>query len=74
MSQFYHHHFDTVAQKEGLPITSFYHPDKKTKPGLKVSFKTFNINYIRLLLRSKSFRGIVKHYHKVFPDECLKER
>lgn len=56
MSQFYHHHFDQVCQEAGTPLASFYHPDKNTKPGLVVGQKTFNLSYIRTLLKSKSFR------------------
>lgn len=68
MSQLYHHYFDKVSKTENIPITSFYHPDKKTKPGLQLGFKTFNITYIRLLLKSQSFRQSLKHYHKFFLD------
>ena len=56
MSQFYHHHFDEVTQNNGLSITNFYHPNKKTRPGLEVGHKTFNLAYVRLLLKSKTFR------------------
>ena len=53
MAQFYHNYFDKTSKRCNLPITSFYHPDKKTKPGLQVGFRTFNITYIRLLLKSQ---------------------
>lgn len=42
MSHFYHHHFDSVASKLKTPLVDFYHPDKKTKPGLKTGKKSFN--------------------------------
>jgi hypothetical protein len=56
MSNFYHHHFDKISQKLNIPLVNFYHPDKKTKPGLKIGQKSFNKSYIKLLLRSDSFR------------------
>jgi hypothetical protein len=60
MSQFYHYHFDKVATSYGIPIINFYHPDKKTKPGLKTGQKSFNLVYIKLILKSKSFQGVCK--------------
>ena len=68
MAQFYHNYFDKTSKRCNLPITSFYHPDKKTKPGLQVGFRTFNITYIRLLLKSQEFREVIKVYHKFFLD------
>lgn len=72
MSSFYHHHFDEVVERKGLPITTFYHPDKKTKPGLAIVHKTFNTKYVKHLLLSKSFRNDVKDYHCIFREECQK--
>jgi hypothetical protein len=66
MSKFYHYHFDKISQKLGVPITNFYHPDKKTKPGLKIGQKSFNSNYIRLLLKSDTFKIVSKEYHQKF--------
>lgn len=60
MSQFYHHHFDEICTKLSIPITSFYHPNKKTKPGLHIGYKSFNSKYIKLLLRSSSFKKDMK--------------
>ncbi len=56
MSSFYHHHFEAIAQRMNIPLVNFYHPDKKTKPGLRTGQKSFNLSYIKLLLRSDSFR------------------
>jgi hypothetical protein len=74
MSHFYHFHFDSISQLEGIPITQFYHPNKKTKPGLALGYKTFNSKYVRLLLRSKSFLEDTREYHKIFIDDCLRDR
>jgi hypothetical protein len=74
MSNFYHHHFETIATKMGVPLVNFYHPDKKTKPGLRTGQKSFNLSYIKLLLKSDSFREVIKNYHKKFRQECLAER
>lgn len=74
MSQFYHHHFDHLATPANIPITEFYHPNKKTRPGLASGFKTFNLSYIRRILKSKSFRADVREYHRIFLQECMKER
>lgn len=74
MSQFYHHYFDKVATSMKIPIINFYHPDKKTRPGFKSAQKSFNSSYIRLLLKSTSFKAIAIEYHKKFVNECLKER
>lgn len=52
MSSFYHFYFGPIAQTMNIPLVNFYHPDKKTRPGLKVGQKSFNRSYIRLLLRS----------------------
>jgi hypothetical protein len=52
MSNFYHHYFGNTAQKMNVPLVNFYHPDKKTRPGLRVGQKSFNKSYVRLLLRS----------------------
>lgn len=60
MSRFYHHHFDKTAKEEKIPITSFYHPNRKTKPGLAIGYRTFNYRYIKLLLKSSSFREDLK--------------
>jgi hypothetical protein len=74
MSNFYHHHFEAIANKMGVPLVNFYHPDKKTKPGLRTGQKSFNLSYIKLLLKSDSFREVIKNYHKKFKQECLAER
>ena len=74
MCQFYHHHFDKVGERVSVPITDFYHPNKKTRPGLACGQKTFNMSYIRLILMSKSFRADAREYHKIFMEECIKER
>lgn len=66
MSSFYHHHFEPIAQRMGIPLVNFYHPDKKTKPGLRTGQKTFNQSYIKLLLRSDSFREVSRSYYKQF--------
>lgn len=57
-----------------MPITDFYHPERKTKPGLRLGCKTFNAKYIKLLLKSKTFKNDIKDYHSLFFDECIKER
>jgi len=57
-----------------IPLVNFYHPDRKTKPGLRVGQKSFNKSYIKLLLRSDSFREISKQYRLKFMDESIKER
>jgi hypothetical protein len=74
MSAFYHHHFETIAQKMNVPLVNFYHPDKKTKPGLRTGQKSFNLAYIKLLLRSNSFREVSKAYYQQFKSECIAER
>ena len=66
MSQFYHFHFDTVAKAMKIPITTFYHPNKKTRPGLTGVHKTFNTKYVHDLMLSKSFLNDVKEYHNIF--------
>lgn len=53
---------------------NFYHPDKKTKPGLHTGQKSFNLSYIKLLLRSDSFREVSRAYYRHFKTECLAER
>ncbi len=58
MSHFYHYHFDCIARQYNVPLINFYHPDKKTKPGLYVGQKSFNSTYIKLILKSKTFRSI----------------
>lgn len=52
MSQFYHFHFDAIAQKLNIPLINFYHPDKKTKPGLSTGQKSFNSSYVKTILKS----------------------
>lgn len=74
MSQFYHHHFEVVSKSIGVPLTTFYHPDKKTKPGLKVFHRTFNHKYIQQMLLSLTLKEDIKEYHKIFVKECQKER
>lgn len=60
MSRFYHFHFDYVSKTEDIPLTQFYHPNKKTKPGMIIGYKTFNSKYVKLLLKSKTFRDDIK--------------
>lgn len=74
MSAFYHHHFEIIAQSMGIPLVNFYHPDKKTKPGLRTGQKSFNLAYIKLLLRSDSFREVSRSYYRHFKADCLAER
>lgn len=74
MSSFYHHHFERIAQSMSIPLVNFYHPDKKTKPGLRTGQKSFNLAYIKLLLRSDSFREVSRSYYRHFKAECLAER
>jgi len=57
-----------------VPLVNFYHPDRKTKPGLKVGQKSFNKAFIRLLLRSESFRAASRIYRQRFREECAHER
>jgi hypothetical protein len=57
-----------------VPLVNFYHPDKKTRPGLKVGQKSFNRGYIRLLLRSEPFREVSARYCTRFEQECRAER
>jgi len=56
MSSFYHYHFDKISNTLNVPLVNFYNPDRKTKPGLKTGQKSFNKSYIRLILKSDSFR------------------
>ena len=74
MSGFYHHYFGTTAQKMNVPLVNFYHPDKKTRPGLRVGQKSFNRAYVRLLLRSDVFRQVSLAYRNRFYQECINER
>ncbi|CAM5999472.1 unnamed protein product [Sphagnum balticum] len=74
MSAFYHHHFEGVAQKLSVPLINFYHPDKKIRPGMKAAQKSFNLAYVKLLLRSPSFRDTTSRYQHFFRDECMQER
>ena len=74
MSSFYHFYFGSTAQRMGIPLLNFYHPDKRTRPGLKVGQKSFNKAYIRLLLRSDSFRDASRLYRGKFILECKEER
>lgn len=74
MSGFYHFYFGGTAQKMNVPLVNFYHPDKKTRPGLRVGQKSFNRSYIRLLLRSEPFREVSKAYRSRFYTECVEER
>ena len=57
-----------------VPLVNFYHPDKKTRPGLRVGQKSFNKSYVRLLLKSEVFRDVSRAYRKRFYDDCLEER
>jgi len=57
-----------------VPLVNFYHPDKKTRPGLTIGQKSFNRAYIRLLLRSEVFREVSRDYRQRFYQECLTER
>lgn len=68
MSSFYHYHFDELAQKMDIPLINFYHPDKKTRPGFKAVQKSFNSSYTRLLLKSNTFKEVIKQYHAKFRD------
>ena len=54
-----------------VPLVNFYHPDKKTRPGLRVGQKSFNKSYVRLLLKSEVFRDVSRAYRKRFYDDCL---
>lgn len=72
MSQFYHHHFDEVAKRLGIPLVNFYHPDKKTKPGLHTGQKSFNSSFVKIILKSKTFRKVCQDYHSNFIQECTK--
>ena len=74
MSQFYHHHFDSVANTLKIPLINFYHPDKKTKPGLSTGQKSFNSSYVKTILKSLSFRKVCSEYHAHFKEDCKKER
>ncbi len=74
MSQFYHHHFDSVADSLKIPLVNFYHPDKKTKPGLSTGQKSFNSSYVKTILKSLSFRKVCIEYHEKFKEDCKKER
>jgi hypothetical protein len=74
MSQFYHYHFDTVANTLKVPLINFYHPDKKTKPGLNTGQKSFNSSYVKTVLKSLSFRKVCIEYHEAFKEDCKKER
>ncbi len=58
MSQFYHHHFDAVKAALKIPLVNFYHPEKKTKPGLTTGQKSFNSSYVKIILKSVSFRKV----------------
>ena len=74
MCQFYHHHFDQISEMQKIPLTDFYHPNKKTRPGLVCGQKTFNLSYVRLVLKSKSFKADAREYHKIFVQDCMKDR
>ena len=74
MSCFYHHYFGATADTMNVPLLNFYHPDKKTRPGLRVGQKSFNRGYIRLLLRSQPFREASQLYRARFEEECFVER
>ena len=74
MSGFYHHHFEGVATRIGVPLVNFYHPDRKTRPGLKIGQKSFNQAYIRLILTSPSFRAVSRAYLARFKVELNDER
>ena len=71
MSCFYHHYFGATADTMNVPLLNFYHPDKKTRPGLRVGQKSFNRGYIRLLLRSQPFREASQLYRARFEEECF---
>jgi hypothetical protein len=70
MAGFYHYHFGSAAKTMNVPLVNFYHPDRKTKPGLRVGQKSFNKAFIRLLLRSESFRAASGIYRQRFREEC----
>lgn len=74
INMFYRHHFQEIAKKLDICITTFYHPNRQTKTGVKSGCKTFNFTYVRLVLRSDSFRQVVKNYLNVFLRDNLKER
>ena len=74
MSCFYHHYFGSIAEKMNVPLVNFYHPDKKTRPGLRVGQKSFNQSYVRLLLKSDIFRDVSRTYRGRFKEECVAER
>lgn len=71
---FYRHHFEDIAKKLDICITNFYHPNRQTKAGVKSGCKTFNFTYVRLVLRSDTFRQVVKNYLGAFVKDNLKER
>lgn len=74
MSQFYHHHFDDAAKSFKIPLVNFYHPEKKTKPGLSIGQKSFNSSYIKTILKSNTFRKVCLEYHAKFKQDCKAER
>jgi len=56
INMFYRHHFGELAERLGLSLLHFYHPNKQLKTGIRCGPKTFNYTYVRLILRSQSFR------------------
>lgn len=81
INMFYRHHFADVAEKLGCSLLNFYHPNKyyntyfrQIKSGNKSGQKTFNTTYVRLILRSHTFRKITKDYLEVFMKDNIKER
>ena len=71
MSGFYHFYFGSTAKVMNVPLINFYHPDKKTRPGLRVGQKSFNRSYVKLLLRSEVFREVSQAYRGRFYQECV---
>jgi len=71
MSGFYHYYFGSTAKCMNIPLINFYHPDKKTRPGLRVGQKSFNRSYVKLLLRSAVFREVSRAYRGRFYQECV---
>eukprot|EP01015_Nassula_variabilis_P023904 TRINITY_DN4513_c0_g1_i10.p1 TRINITY_DN4513_c0_g1~~TRINITY_DN4513_c0_g1_i10.p1 ORF type:complete len:301 (+),score=36.81 TRINITY_DN4513_c0_g1_i10:191-1093(+) len=52
-NQFYEHYFGEIKNNEKISIENFYQPIKKSKKG---SQRTYNQNYLKLTLKSQSFR------------------
>jgi|JI61114C2RNA_FD_contig_123_12237_length_1026_multi_2_in_1_out_0_2 hypothetical protein len=71
---FYRHHFGELAERLGVSLQHFYHPNKQVKKGTRSGPKTFNCTYVRLILRSASFREVTRGYLEQFMKDNLKER